>query len=139
VTVDIGAVLRGSGVIRNLGVGISVGQNSAIGAFNFLHGGGGIDIGSNCLLGPYVQIFSENHDISDDMTPIRTQGEVRGRVIIGNDVWIGAGSIVLASVNIGDGAVIAAGSVVTKDVAAFAVVGGVPAKFIKSRLSANEG
>ena len=57
----------------------------------------------------------------------------KGDVTIGNDVWIGFGATILSGVSIGDGAVIAAGSVVTKDVADFAIVGGVPAKFIRSR------
>lgn len=56
-----------------------------------------------------------------------------GGVKIGNDVWIGAGSIILSGINIGDGAVIAAGSVVTKDVAPYTIVGGTPAKIIKNR------
>ena len=54
-------------------------------------------------------------------------------VIIGDDVWIGAGSIILAGVSIGRGAVIAAGSVVNHDVPEYAIAGGVPAKLIKSR------
>lgn len=57
------------------------------------------------------------------------------RTVIGNDVWIGANAIVLHGVQVGNGAIIGAGAVVTKDVAAFAVVGGVPATFIKSRFN----
>jgi acetyltransferase-like isoleucine patch superfamily enzyme len=60
-----------------------------------------------------------------------TKGEVR----IGNDVWIGAKALILSGVNIGDGAVIAAGALVTDDVAPYSVVGGVPAKYIKPRFS----
>lgn len=56
-------------------------------------------------------------------------------VVIGNDVWIGFGATILAGVNIGDGAVIAAGAVVTKDVEPYAIVGGVPAKLIRYRFS----
>ncbi len=57
---------------------------------------------------------------------------------IGNDVWIGHGAVILAGVTIGDGAVVAAGAVVTKDVEPYSVVGGVPAKFIKNRFSAEQ-
>ena len=60
------------------------------------------------------------------------------QVIIGNDVWIGANVIILPGVNIGHGAVIAAGAVVTKDVEPYAIVGGVPAKLIKYRFNAEE-
>ncbi|MDY7540918.1 acyltransferase [Cryobacterium sp. 5B3] len=133
VTVDDFAILRASGVIRNLGEGIFIGARSSIGAFNFIHGGGGVRIGSDCLLGPYVSIYSENHKASRLDVPIREQGEERSAVAIGNDVWIGAGSTVLAGVSIGQGAIVAAGAVVTSDVAARTIVGGVPAKVIGRR------
>lgn len=132
-TIDNNAILRATGVVRNLGEGIVVGDNTAIGAFNFIHGGGGVTIGQGCLLGPFVSIFSENHVTTRPDVPIREQGERRLPVTVGDDVWIGAGSTVLAGVTIGPGAVIAAGSVVTKDVPGFAIVGGVPAKQIADR------
>ncbi|GAB3611531.1 hypothetical protein GCM10027414_36570 [Humibacter ginsengiterrae] len=128
VTIDTGAVLRGSGVVRNLGNGIEIGDRTAIGAFNFLHGGGGIQIGADCLLGPHVQIFSENHVSADAHRPIRLQGETRSAVMIGDDVWIGAGSKILAGVSIGNGAIVGAGAVVTRDVPSRAIVGGIPAR-----------
>ena len=59
-------------------------------------------------------------------------------VVIGNDAWIGAGAILLEGITVGDGAVVAAGAVVTKDVPPYAVVGGVPAKFIRNRFEENE-
>lgn len=133
VTIDTGAVIRASGVLRNRGVGVVIGERSAVGAFNFLHGGGGIVIGRDCLLGPNVGVFSENHVIQDAGRPIREQGEVRSPVRLGDDVWVGAGATVLAGVSVGDGAVIGAGAVVTRDVPSCAVVGGVPAKVIGMR------
>lgn len=132
-TVDRGAIIRGSGVIRNLGVGVTIGRRTAVGAFNFVHGGGGVTIGDDTMLGPFVQIYSENHVYASTDTPIIEQGEVRAAVIIGSDVWVGAGSIILAGVKVGDGAVVAAGSVVTKDVASRAIVAGVPAKAVGVR------
>lgn len=133
VTIDDQAILRASGVLRNLGTGIEIGSSTSIGAFNFIHGGGGVTVGKNCLFGPYVSVYSENHNFSDTALPIRKQGETRLPVRIGDDVWIGAGSIVLPGVTVGSGAIVAAGSVVTKDVIAKSVVGGVPAKVIKRR------
>lgn len=61
--------------------------------------------------------------------------KVQKKVIIGNDVWIGSHALILGGVKIGDGAVIGAGAVVTKDVPPYAVVGGVPARIIKYRFS----
>lgn len=135
VTVDQGAVLRGSGVIRNLGVGILVGPRTSIGAFNVILGQGGVRIGADCLLGPSVTVVSENHVYMDPHRPIREQGEVRAETVIGDDVWIGAGAVVLSGATIGAGAVIAAGAVVRGEVQPGEIVGGVPAR----RLGAREG
>lgn len=77
-------------------------------------------------------ITSDNHGIRRDRL-IREQPGDEHDVVIGNDVWIGAYGIVLPGVTIGDGAVIAAGSVVTKDVAPYTIVAGVPAKQIGQR------
>jgi carbonic anhydrase/acetyltransferase-like protein (isoleucine patch superfamily) len=59
------------------------------------------------------------------------------QVVIGNDVWMGAGSLILGGINIGDGAVIAAGAIVTRDVEPYSVVGGIPAKLIRYRFPEN--
>lgn len=133
VTVDDFAVIRGSGVMAQLGYGVQVGDNSSIGYRNFLNGVGGISIGSNCLLGPDVRIFSGNHEFDQTSLPIRQQGEKLDPVSIGDDVWIGANVTVLAGVTIGDGAVVAAGAVVTKNILDFEIYAGVPAKKIGYR------
>lgn len=88
-----------------------------------------IRIGDNVLLGPGVQLLSNNHPLD----PVRRrQGwQTALPITIGNDVWIGAGSLILAGVTIGAGAVIAAGSVVRQDVAANAMVAGHPASLRK--------
>jgi len=133
VTIDRNASLLGSAVIRSIGEGISIGSGASVGAFNVIHGGGGVTIGKDSLLGPFVAIYSENHQFQDPDIPIRSQGNVRQPVQIGNDVWIGAHAVVVAGVSIGDGAVVAAGAVVTKNVPDRTVVAGVPAKVIGSR------
>lgn len=133
VTIDRGAVLRATAVVRHLGVGIDVGPRTAIGLNNVLLGQGGIVIGADCLLGPNVSVFSENHNSDDLGRPIREQGERRDRTTIEHDVWVGAGATILAGVTVGTGSVIAAGSVVTKDVPPLSIVAGVPAKLIKQR------
>ncbi len=95
--------------------------------------GGTIEIGSNCLFGPNVVVHSSNHRYADITIPINEQGHTCADIHIEDNVWLGANVIVLAGVTIGEGAVIAAGAVVTQDVPKLAIVGGVPAKFIKSR------
>ncbi len=91
-----------------------------------------IKIGDDCLLGPDVLIINTNHAVQKNEL-IRKQANKSQPIDIGNDVWIGAKSTILAGVSIGDGAVVAAGSVVNKNVEANAIVGGVPAKLIKYR------
>ena len=91
-----------------------------------------IIVGNNCLIGPDVVLINSNHGIKKNKL-IRLQKNISSDVIIGNDVWIGAKSVILPGVTIGDGAVIAAGSIVNKDVAPYSIVGGVPAKLIKER------
>ncbi|GAA2091216.1 hypothetical protein GCM10009840_33030 [Pseudolysinimonas kribbensis] len=132
-TIDRGAVLRSTGAIRHLGVGIRIGRRAAVGASDFIHGGGGVDIGRDVLLGPFVQVFSENHVFDDPRRPIIEQSEIRASVTIADDVWVGAGAIILAGVTIGEGAVVAAGSVVRSDVPSRAIVAGVPARVVGTR------
>jgi acetyltransferase-like isoleucine patch superfamily enzyme len=133
VTVARGATLTCTGVLAAPGVGIRVGNRSAIGAGSMLAGQGGIRIGDDVILGPGVRIFSENHDFDALDRPIRAQGQTRAMVTIENDCWVGAGATILAGVTIGTGSVIAAGAVVTRDVPALSVVAGVPARIIKLR------
>ncbi len=133
VTVAKFSTLQCTGVIQELGVGITVGDYSAIGAYSFLGGQGGIQIGNNVIMGPKVNIFSEDHGFDDLETLIRLQPTRRQGVIIEDNCWVGANSTIVDGVHIHSGSVIAAGSVVTKDVPANSIVGGVPAKVIKVR------
>ena len=88
-----------------------------------------IHIGHNCLIGPDVGIYTAGHRLHPEGRVLDGYGI---SVTIGNDVWIGGHSTILPGVTIGDGAVIAAGSVVTKDVAPRTLVGGNPARLLKS-------
>lgn len=120
---------------------IKIGYASTLGYRNLL--GGTISIGKYCQLGVDVALHATNHPISFMTTYINQnlfQGELKqlkeeNEIIIGHDVWIGHGVIIVGNVNIGNGAIIAAGSVVTKDVAPYAIVAGVPAKEIRKRFS----
>ncbi|WP_353063192.1 acyltransferase [Curtobacterium citri] len=133
VTIGENARVLSTGVIREPGVGIRIGDDTAIGMDNILWGQGGIVIGPSCLLGPRVMIFSENHSTDRTDRLIRDQGTVRAPVHVGRDTWIGAGAVVLAGVTIGEGSVVAAGAVVTRDVPPLSVVAGVPARVIAER------
>ncbi|MEZ4711353.1 MAG: acyltransferase [Caldilineaceae bacterium] len=138
VTIAMHSTIQCTGVIRRLGVGLKIGDNSAIGPYSFLGAQGGIEIGDNVIMGPRVNFHAENHNYNQIDLPIRLQGETRKGIWIDNDCWIGAGSIILDGVHINAGCVVAAGSIVTKSIPAYSIVGGVPAKIIKSRLPHNE-
>lgn len=112
----------------NFGRFTTIGKNVFINhACSFLDMGG-ITIEDNVLIGPKVNIVTENHP--ED--PAKRSSLVTKPVLIKNNAWIGAGANILPGVTVGKNAIVAAGAVVTKDVPDNTVVGGVPAKFIKS-------
>lgn len=116
---------------------ISIGDDVFIGrncCFQSEHGF--IKIGSHVMFGPGVNIHGGNHSTALSETPMkaaRKKAGEDGTVKIGDDVWIAANAIILAGVEIGDGAVVGAGAVVTKDVPPLAIVGGVPARILRYR------
>ncbi len=114
---------------RNVSIGDDVGFNTGC----WLNGGGGITIGNQVQFGPRVVIHSANHRFDRLDIPICEQGHEHREVVIEDNVWVGAGCIILPGVTIHSGAVVAAGAVVTRSVPANAVVGGVPAKLIRMR------
>src|SRR6187397_3191923 len=89
---------------------------------------GGITIEDNVLIAPKVSLLSEGHPVS----PNERQSLVPGHIHIRKNAWIGAGATILPGVTIGENSVVAAGAVVSKDVPDNSVVGGIPAKFLKS-------
>ena len=90
----------------------------------------------NYLKYPYITFYI--FEGWEQSVPAMEKMSVKGDTVIGNDVWIGTRSIIMDGVSIGHGAVVAANTVVTKDVPPFAVVGGVPAKIIKYRFPAEK-
>lgn len=94
---------------------------------------GGVSIGDRTLIGYHTQIISGNHIIPAGRGRIFGSGHTKGPVSIDADVWIGAQCVILPGVTIGEGSVIAAGSVVTRDIPAFSIAAGVPAKVIRER------
>ena len=91
-----------------------------------------IEIGRNCMIGPHCYITDANHGVAVDL-PVNKQPIEAKPVTIEDEVWLGAGVIVLCGVRIGRGAVVGAGAVVRRDVLANAIVAGVPAREIGSR------
>jgi acetyltransferase-like isoleucine patch superfamily enzyme len=118
-----------------LGEGLRVGDHSNIGPYSYIGCSGFISIGNNVMISPRVSIYAENHVFDSTEDTIKSQGVKRKTVVIEDDCWIAANSIILAGVTIGKGSVVAAGSVVSKDVPPYSVVAGVPARIIKSRLT----
>ena len=117
------------------GGAISVGSNTAFNTSVHINASvaGQIRIGNWCLIGPNVVMRTAGHRYDDREVFIRRQGHVAGDICIEDDVWIGANAVVLGGVRIGRGAVIGAGSVVTRDIPSMAVAAGVPAKAIRFR------
>jgi len=154
---ELGWGTRFYGAVRfgNIGADIRVGKNCVIGRYVYLSAaagatlsigdgssintGGhivavyGIDIGRNVMIGEYVTIRDQNHAFEDTERLIRDQGYTGGVVRIGDDVWIGRGSIVCAGVCIGQGCVVGANSVVTRSLPPYSVAVGAPAKVIRMR------
>jgi len=112
--------------------GIKIGRDSLIGEYSVIRGQGGVSIGDRVYTSPFTQIIAVNHVFDDPNRPFVEQGITAEGIIIEDDVWLGAGVIITDGVRVGQGAVVAAGAVVTKDVPPHTVVGGVPAKLIKS-------
>ena len=117
----------GDGRRLSVGSGTQLGLNARI--------MGEVTLGDQVMMAPDIVIMAVTHDISDPDVPMMSivDGLIQEPVSIGNDVWLGTRCIVMPGVTIGDHAVVAANSVVTKDVPPYAVVGGVPAKLIKMR------
>lgn len=116
---------------------VTIGNHCLINHNNLIQAGksenGSITIGNYVHTGTNVVILGFNHGFYTRAIPTKEQDYMDAPVIIGDDVWIGTGAIILAGVTIGKGAIIAAGAVVNKDVPEYTVVGGVPARILKER------
>jgi acetyltransferase-like isoleucine patch superfamily enzyme len=125
--------VRKEAVILPSGGTIEIGENSLVNTFSMLIGHGSIHVGSDVLIGPHTVVVAANHTYSDADIPIVHQEISAEGIEIQDDVWIGANCSVLDGVTIAEGAVVAAGSVVTESVPEYAVVAGAPAKQVDSR------
>ncbi len=110
-----------------------LGENSYIGSFSVIGCNESIKIGKNCMIAQGVSIRDTDHSFKKLNTPMNKQGIVTSAILIEDNVWIGYGAVITKGVKIGSGSIIGANAVVTKDVEPNSIVGGVPAKLIKTR------
>lgn len=130
-TIAAGAIVQGS---------VELGRNCSIQTGTILVGYGSLEnpigeikIGNGVRIAPFVQMIAANHRFEDASRPITGQGLEPKSITIEDDVWVAGRVIITAGVTVGTGSVLAAGAVVTRDVPPWSIVGGVPAKIIKSR------
>jgi acetyltransferase-like isoleucine patch superfamily enzyme len=118
--------------LSKYGVGLTMGNYSAIGDYTHFGASGGIDIGNDVIMGSYISFHSENHNFNDNTKLIREQGVTSKGIRLGNNIWVGAKVTFLDGSVIGNNSVIAAGAVVNGIFPDNVLIGGVPAKILKS-------
>lgn len=118
---------EGADATLEMGENVGIARNCYIGVFK------PIVIGANSMIGAYSYIISANHSYQRRDVPINSQGYWGAPINIEEDVWLGTHVVVLPGVRIGKGAIVAAGSVVNKDIPPYEIWGGAPARFIKER------
>ena len=123
------SVVESFSCINNAVGDVVIGDYTRVGLHNTIIGP--VTIGHHVNLAQGITVTALNHNFADITRRIDQQGVATSPVVIGNDVWIGANAVILPGVTIGSHVVVAAGAVVTKDVPANTLVGGVPAKIIK--------
>lgn len=112
---------------------IEIGERTFIAPYACVAGPGNVKIGKDCLIAGQTGIFANNHNFSEPGQKISAQGTTQKGIVIEDDCWLGYGATVLDGVTIGQGSVIGAGAVVTKDIPPYSVAVGVPAKVISQR------
>ncbi len=136
-------------IAKNCGKNVNIEQNAVFGPLLEIGNDSGVGInceiygpvtiGENVMMGPEVVIYTSGHRHDRTDIPMGEQGdEDANPVTIGNDVWIGRRAIIMPGVKIGNGCIIGAAAVVTKDIPAYTVAAGVPAKVVKNRLDSND-
>lgn len=125
-------------VAADRSVGMHIGARTIVNVGCYLSGEGGLQIGSDVLIGAHAKLLSAGHAIDGGDWVIARNAITRGRIVVEDGAWIGAGAIVLEGVHIGRGAVVAAGAVVRQDVPDGMVAAGMPARLIRRRRFADE-
>ena len=127
------SIIKRGAILATYGGNIQIGSNVSVNPGVILYGHGNLTIGNDTRIAAQTVIIPANHHFGSREIPIRLQGIEAKGIVVGSDVWIGANAVLLDGIQSGYGAIIAAGSVVTKNVAPFTIVGGVPAKIIGHR------
>jgi maltose O-acetyltransferase len=112
--------------------GISIGNNVHINRYAYIQGAGGLVIGNNVHIGPHLTLYTTSHDYNGSAIPY-DENVMRKKVIIEDNVWIGARVTIVPGVKIGEGAIIAAGTVLVKDVEPLQIIGGNGQRVLKTR------
>lgn len=120
-------------LIEARGGRIKIGDRTGIGPFCVLYGHGNLEIGTDCMIASHVVCIPENHRYERIDVPMRLQGGTQRGIRIGDDVWLATRVVVLDGVSIGNGAIIGAGAVVTRDIPPYAIAYGVPARVVGFR------
>jgi acetyltransferase-like isoleucine patch superfamily enzyme len=120
-----------TGVVLQTPEEIVIGDHSGLNPYVVIYGN--VRLGRYNMVAPHVVLAGGDHRFDDATRPMKVQGHVSRGIKTDDDVWIGANAVVVDGVHIGQGAIVAAGAVVTKDVEPYAIVGGNPAKVIKYR------
>ena len=110
---------------------IRIGRDSLVGEYSVIRGQGGVTIGDRVYTSPGTQIIAVNHIFNDPQRPFVEQGITAEGIVIEDDVWLGSNCVITDGVRVGNGSVVAAGAVVTKDVPPHTIVAGVPAKVLR--------
>lgn len=122
-----------TGGLEHIGKGVKIGNRTTFANDCFFGAAGGIEVGDDVVAGQFIRFHSENHEYSNMNLLIKDQGVIHKGIVIGNNCWIGAGAVFLDGAKLGDGCVVAANAVVTKEFPDNSVIGGVPAKVLKFR------
>ena len=122
-----------TGGLQSVGKGVKIGDRTTFGNDCMFGAAGGIEIGDDVVAGQYIRFHSENHKFNDMTTLIRKQGVTHKGIKIGNNCWIGAGTVFLDGAELGEGCVVGANAVVTKKFPSNAVIAGIPASVIRFR------
>lgn len=125
------SIIDSFGSIKRDSGKLIIGSNVGFSEFTYISVRGNVTIGDDVIFGPGCKVFTENHGMKNEGVPFRLLEESRNDVSIGNNVWIGSGVTILPGTNIGNNSIIAAGSVVTKNIDSNTLYAGIPAKPLK--------